>query len=109
MGARDRAHEEDDRHDHEPGGDDRGSEADLTLRRRRIPPPAATSTSKKVPSSSEKSRRHFALRVVPFLTRAELERQPVSNALLPLKGDIRVFARLARFGDHRPKPYPAPS
>jgi hypothetical protein len=57
MGAGDRAHEQDDPHDHEPGRNHSRRQADLTLAMQDASP-AATSTSMNVPSNSEKSRRH---------------------------------------------------
>ena len=71
MGARDGAHEEDDRHDHESGGDDRGGQADLPLRVQE----AATSRDEHEQEGAEQLREQpapFELRVVPVLTGTEL-------------------------------------
>ena len=92
VGARDGAHEEDDRHHHEPGGDDRGSEADLPLRVEK----AATRRDEDEQEGAEQLGEQpppFELRVVPFLAGAELEGQPVSNALLRFADGIGAAGR----------------
>ena len=87
---RDRAHEQDDRHDHEARRDDGRCEADLALADQ--DPAAGRDEHQK--ERSEQLREQpapFEPRVVPLLARAELELQPVSNSLLRLGGRVGGF------------------
>ncbi len=100
MRSGDRPHEEDDRHDHEPGGDDGGGQADLALADQ-DPAPGCDEHQEEGPEQLREEPAPFALRVVPFIPGAELERQPVSNALLRFADGIEVVGgRLTgRLGD----------
>ena len=103
MGSGDRTHEEDDRHDHEPGGDHGGGQADLPLPDQ---DPAAGGDQHQEERAEQlrEEAAPFTLRVVPFLPRAELERQPVSDPQLLHGSRISALrgkgTSLLRHADH---------
>ena len=105
MRPGDRAHEEDDRHDHEPGGDHGGGQADLALADQ-DPAPGGDEHQEEGPEQLREEPAPFALGVVPFLPRAELERQPVWNALLRFVDGIGAVDRrlTGRLDDSRTIP-----
>ena len=76
MGARDRAHEQDDRHDHQPGGDDGCSQTDLALA---VEDPAARGHEHQHEGAKQLGEEPSPLqaRVVELSFGTELERQQV--------------------------------